>query len=378
MGMAQELLEVQPVNGFHRDVESQSRIPLNGADPDYPHAPAQLARPEAFSRIVSVSRVMNELIDKVARVSTVKVPMLITGETGTGKELLARAVHDASDRRNRQFIPFNCATASRELIESRLFGHQRGSFTGADRNVKGVIREAGGGTLLLDEVGELSLELQPLLLRFLQEGEVHPMGAPKPIKTDVRVIAATNRDPEADVRSGRFRADLYHRLNVFRVHIPPLRDRREDIRPLVEHFLAQRQREIGEQGQRLSDEAWKLMLDYHWPGNAREVENWSHRLAASAVNSEVIGREIALAALRTGICAPPPAAVVIKGNGMIDLDMPLHKAKDKLERLLIERALKVTGGNRIQAATRLKIYRDGLRKMIDRLKIKVDRDDRRK
>src|SRR5262245_41860976 len=229
MGMAQELLEVQPVNGFCRNAESQSRPYLNGAGSDQSHAPRVIRR-ELVSLIVHVSSAMAEIINKIERQRDSEAPTLITGETGTGKELIARVVHDLSPRRERSFIPFNCGGGPRELIASWLFGHQRGSFTGADRNVKGVIREADGGTLLLDEVGDLSLDLQCLLLRPLQEGEVHPLGAPKPIKTDVRVIAATNRDLEVDIQSGRFRDDLYWRLNVSRIHIPPLRERREEDR----------------------------------------------------------------------------------------------------------------------------------------------------
>src|SRR5262245_25807479 len=205
--MAQELSGVQPVNGFHRDVESQSTIRLNGASSHHTHAP-RVTRPEAFSAVVYASRAMAEIVNKIERERDSESPMLITGETGTGKELIARAVHAVSPRREREFTPFNCGGATPELIASELFGHRRGAFTGADRNYKGIIRAANGGTLLLDEIGELPLEAQPRLLRFLQEGEVHPLGAPKPIKTDVRVIAATNRDLEADLRSGRFRDDL--------------------------------------------------------------------------------------------------------------------------------------------------------------------------
>ncbi|MGH9938899.1 MAG: sigma-54 interaction domain-containing protein [Blastocatellia bacterium] len=362
------------VTVFHQDVGSQSTIRSEADRLDR----ARLARLAAFSSLVYASHAMDDLIARIECARKSSAPMLITGETGTGKELLARAVHAISDRCEREFIPFNCATATRELIESRLFGHQRGSFTGADRNLKGVIREAEGGTLLLDEIGELIPDAQPMLLRFLQEGEVHPLGSPKPVKTDVRVIAATNRDLEADVQSGRFRADLYERLNVLRFHIPPLRERREDIRPLVEHFLDLHQRQEGKQGLRLSDEAWAVMFGYDWPGNVRELAGMMLRLVIFAANGEVVGRKRALDAIRAGICALPPAAVVIEGRGMIDLNLPLHEAADELKRLLIEHALKATGGNRIRAAARLKINRDGLRKMINRLKIKVDRDDRRK
>ena len=370
-GMAQELLEVQPVNGFHRDVESQSTSYLNGAGSDHAHAHARPARPKVFSRIVHASSAMAEIANKIERERDSDTTILITGETGTGKELIARVVHDLSPRRECAFIPFNCGGGPRELIASWLFGHQRGSFTGADRNVKGLIREADGGTLLLDEIGDLSLDLQALLLRPLQEGEVHPLGAPKPIKTDVRVIAATNRDLEVDIQSGRFRDDLYWRLNVSRIHIPPLRERREDIPPLIEHFLARRQQETGKQGLRLSDEAWALMFDYHWPGNVRQVKSALYRLVASARNNELIGRESALDAIRTGTSAPPPApAAIILGEEVIDPLLPHYEAKDKLLRFQIEYALKHTSGNLSQAAEELKMSLLGLKKAIKRLGIR--------
>jgi two-component system response regulator AtoC len=375
--MAQGLLEVQPVNGFHRDVEPQSTIRMNGADPDNAHAHAQLTRHEAVSGIIYVSRAMGELITKIERMRGISAPMLITGETGVGKELIARAVHGLSPRYKGEFIPFDCGGVTPELIASELFGHRRGAFTSADRDYDGVIRTANGGTLFLDEIGELPLVEQPKLLRFLQEGEVRPMGEARSLKVDARVIAATNRDLEADIRSGRFRADLYHRLNVFHVHIPPLRERREDIRPLIEHFLDLRQLGMGKQGVQLSDEAWASMLGHDWPGNVRQLAAVAHRLAAFAENGELIGRESALDAIRSGICAPPPTeAAVIGGEDAIDL--PLHEAEDKLKRVLIGRALKGTGGNLLQAAERLKVDRSGLRKMINRLGIEVKRNGDRK
>jgi DNA-binding NtrC family response regulator len=287
--MAREFLEVQPANGFHLDVESESTIRVNGAGPNYDHGPAQLARPEAFSRIVYVSGAMDEVCARIQCARGSEAPMLITGETGTGKDLIARAVHAIGPRHKGEFIPFNCGGRTPELIANELFGHRRGAFTGADRDYIGVIRAANGGTLFLDEIGELPLEAQPNLLRFLQEGEVHTLGEARPIKVNVRVIAATNRDLEADVRAGRFREDLYWRLNVFHIHIPPLRQRSEDVRPLAEHFLLQRQKETGKQGLRLNDEAWAVMLGHSWPGNVREVESWSHWLAASAGNGEASG-----------------------------------------------------------------------------------------
>ena len=370
-GLPQELLEVQPVNGFHQHVKSPSTICLNGAGSDHAHAP-RVTRPEAFSGVVSASRKMCEIITQIKSACCSSAPILITGETGVGKDLIARTAHAISPRCEGEFIPFNCGGIAPELIASELFGHRRGAFTGADRNYKGVIREADGGTLFLDEIGELSLAAQPKLLRFLQEGEVHPLGEARPIKVNARVIAATNRDLEADIRSGRFRDDLYYRLSVFHIHIPPLRERREDIRPLIEHFLDLRQQETGKQRLRLSDEIWDLLLGYHWPGNVREVESWSHRLVALAANGEVVGRENGLAALKTGICSPPPASAIIGDKFLIDANLTHQERMKECERLSIIKDLNEACGNITQAAKSLGMCRNALKNKIKSLEIEIN------
>jgi transcriptional regulator with GAF, ATPase, and Fis domain len=316
---------------------------------------------------------MLELIGDIELARDSRAPMLITGETGTGKELLALAAHVLSARRSREFVAFNCASSNRELIESQLFGHGRGSFTGASADVRGIIREADGGTLLLDEIGELSLDVQPKLLRFLQEGEVHPVGAPKPIKTDVRVIAATNRDLEADVSAGRFRADLFERLNVVRLHIPPLRERREEISLLIEHFMDRCQREEHKQGLRLSNEATELLSGYDWPHNARQLENEVRQLVALSWNDEVIGADRLSLKIRPEDASPSaPAAALIEDKIVIDANLSNGEAKDELQRQLIIHALRKTGGNRRQAAARLQMDRGGLKRAIGRLGIEVE------
>jgi hydrogenase-4 transcriptional activator len=370
-GQAQELLEVQPVNGFHQRVKSPSTIRPNRAGHDHAYAP-RVTRHEAFSGIVCVSHGIGEVINKIERARCSSAPMLITGETGAGKDLIARTVHAISPRCEGEFIPFNCGGMAPELIASELFGHRRGAFTGADRDYKGVIRESHGGTLFLDEIGELPLAAQPKLLRFLQEGEVHPLGEARPIKVKAHVIAATNRDLEEDIRSGRFRADLYYRLSVFHIHIPPLRERREDIRPLVEHFLDLRQQETGKQGLRLSDEAWALLLGYHWPGNVREVESWSHRLAPLAANDEVIGPENTLAALRTGICSPSHASAIAGEKFLIDASLTHQERMKECERLSIIKNLNEAHGNITQAAKSLGMCRNALKNKIKSLGIEIN------
>jgi hydrogenase-4 transcriptional activator len=356
---------------FVKHANSPATIHLNGASPARAQAPS-VTRPETISGIICVSHEMDEVINKIERVRCSSAPMLITGETGSGKDLMARTAHAIGPCREGEFIPFNCGGVAPELIASELFGHRRGAFTGADRDYKGVIREADGGTLFLDEIGELPLAAQPKLLRFLQEGEIHPLGEARPIKVKARVIAATNRDLEADIRSGRFRDDLYYRLSVFHIHIPPLRERREDIRPLVEHFIDLRRQETGKQGLRLSDEAWALLLGYHWPGNVREVESWSHRLVAIAANGEVVGLENVLAALKTGICSPPPASAIIGDRFLIDANLTHQERMKECERLSIIKDLNEACGNITQAAKSLGMCRNALKNKIKSLGIEIN------
>lgn len=339
----------------------------------------RLTATAAFPPFVIASPAMLELFAAIELAREGNASVLITGETGTSKELISRAVHALSARHEREFVTLDCAEVSQGLIESELFGHRRGSFTGAVRDRKGVIREADGGTLFLDEIGELSLETQKKFLRFLQEREVRPVGADRPIKTDVRVIAATNRDPESEVRAGRFRADLYERLNALRLRVPPLRERREDIPLLIEHFLERYQQEQGKQGLRLSDEAWTLLLGYDWPRNVRQLANEIYRLVTMSGSEEVIGAaalspEIGSRSQRQS--APP--AEVVEGRVVIDLGLPLREAMDEMERLFISNALEKTSGNLSRAAAKLQMDRGGLKKAIKRLGIEVERTSDRK
>jgi transcriptional regulator with PAS, ATPase and Fis domain len=215
--------------------------------------------------------------DTVARLKVLAMAdevVLLCGETGTGKELLARAIHLESKRSTGPFIAFNCSSLSRELVESRLFGHHKGAFTGADRQQLGVIRAAHGGTLLLDEIEDLSFEVQGALLRFLQSGEIQPVGASKPANVDVRVIAATNRNLLGEINAGQFRADLYHRLNVTSLHVPPLRARTQDIMVLARHFDSIYSKKYDCPALEFSREEIARLLEYEWPGNVRQLENY--------------------------------------------------------------------------------------------------------
>ena len=226
------------------------------------------------------STAMFDVIDKIYKIRTSDVTVLITGESGTGKELVARHIHGQSARARSIFLPFNCTATPKEIIDSQLFGHRRGAFTGATTNYPGIIKAADGGTLFLDEIGDLSLEVQPKLMRFLQEGEIQPLGETKPARVDVRILAATNTDLERAVEDGRFREDLFHRLNIIRIHVPPLRDRREEIPVLAAHFLDTCCARSGKLGITINQQAIDAMIGYDWPGNIRQLRNEIERVVA--------------------------------------------------------------------------------------------------
>jgi DNA-binding NtrC family response regulator/tetratricopeptide (TPR) repeat protein len=301
---------------------------------------------------------LSKLMAEARRVACTNVNILITGESGTGKEVLARAIHRYSSRTNKPFVPFNCSAIPREMLESQLFGHRRGAFTGADRDNVGVIRAAKDGTLLLDEVGELSPELQPKLLRFLESGEISPLGDPNPLTVDVRIIAATNANLDQLVQEGRFRDDLFYRLNVIRLIVPPLRERRDEIPALAHHFVARAAKEFGKSRVRLAEETVEHLTLYSWPGNVRQLNNELRRVVALADSDSTITPS----ALSKEILRSTPR--VSRGNLDSELAVPLtDKLLPTLSRVeceMIKAALKTSGGKVDAAARALGISRKGL------------------
>lgn len=306
----------------------------------------------------AVSGTMGVVMETVRRVASTTVLVLITGESGTGKEVLARSIHRASPRASKPFVPFNCAAIPRELLESQLFGYRRGAFTGADRDSPGVIRAARDGTLFLDEIGELGLDLQPKLLRFLESSEINPVGDPTPTRIDVRIIAATNANLEDLVQQGKFREDLFYRLNVIRLPIPPLRDRREEIPALVHHFIARAAAEFAKGRMRIAEEAMEHLLLYHWPGNVRQLQNELRRMVALADPDSVL-RPSAIAGhiLRA---TPKAAATDDTPSLAVSLQDKLPPTISRIEREMIKRALQTHDGKVDAVARALGISRKGL------------------
>jgi DNA-binding NtrC family response regulator len=300
---------------------------------------------------------MRELMAFVRKIAPTNVPVLITGESGTGKEVLARAIHKFSSRAKRPFVPLNCTAVPRELLESQLFGHRRGAFTGADRDHLGVIRAAKDGTLFLDEIGELSLELQPKLLRFLESGEISPLGEANPFNVDVRIVAATNANLERLVESGRFREDLYYRLNVICVSIPPLRERRDEIPPLVHHFTAKAAGEFGKGRVRVSEETMEHLTLFPWPGNVRQLQNELRRMVALADVDGMLTPASLARTIRQETASLPTAAIAhITGSPAEKLTPVISR----IEREMILAALRANAGRAEATAKALGISRKGL------------------
>jgi two-component system NtrC family response regulator len=290
--------------------------------------------------LIGKSPAFMNLIKLTETVAPTDAPVLILGQSGTGKELIARKIHSISNRAEKHFISINCAAIPESLFESELFGHKKGSFTGADRDYKGKILEAEGGTIFLDEVGELPMSVQVKLLRFLQESEIQPVGESIPVKVDVRVVAATNQNLKELSEQGKFREDLYYRLNVFPVEVPTLSERKEDIKELAELFASKYGKKIT-----FSDEALKILTSYNWPGNIRELENTVYRICILRGSGEIQPSD-----LPQGICKDMVSC--------LDMNLPDDELNlEELEKSIVIKALNKFGGNKSKAAKYLCIPR---------------------
>ncbi len=314
------------------------------------------ARVDRAGKMVGASRVMTQLREQVAMAAPTNGRVLIRGENGTGKELVARTVHALSRRRNQAFIEVNCAAIPEELIESELFGHVKGAFTGAVADRRGKFEAANGGTIFLDEIGDMSLKTQAKVLRVLQEQITEPVGSTSRIQVDVRVLAATNKDLESEIRSGRFREDLYFRLNVIPIFVPPLRERVEDVPLLVEHFVADLAAEYGRRPKTLDTRAMVRLQAYSWPGNVRELRNVIERVVIMAPGEVITEHDLAFLSNSSLAIAPPE---VPQGPAV-----PLYEARDQFERDYILRQLALQQGNISRTAEVLGVERSNLyRKM---------------
>jgi len=314
---------------------------------------AELARPYRLGNIIGKSPAMQEVFDLIRRVSQSTVSVLITGESGTGKELVARAIHYASPRSDRPFVAVNCAAIPDTLLESELFGYKKGAFTDARTDRQGMFVEADGGTIFLDEIAELSPLLQAKLLRVIQEREVRPLGSNRPERVDVRIIAATNRDLESRLREGRFREDLFYRLNVIQVALPPLRERGQDIMLLAEHFLAASSGRAGKTVRGFTQAAAQAMLAYSWPGNVRELENVIERAVALTEGTEIDVADL------------PPQIRSRRHEDVVEAALVRGMSLADLEREYIGRVLAAEGGNKTRAAQRLGLDRKTLYRKLE-------------
>ncbi|MBI2460430.1 MAG: sigma-54-dependent Fis family transcriptional regulator [Candidatus Rokubacteria bacterium] len=308
-----------------------------------------------FGGLVGKSKPMQEVYTQIEKVAAARGAVLIQGESGTGKELVAKAIHHASPRRSDPFVVIDCGAIPEPLQESELFGHVKGAFTGAIATKRGLFEEAHGGTLFLDEVAELAPSLQAKLLRALQDGEIRRVGDTRVIQVDVRVIAATNRDLDEEVRQGAFREDLYYRLTVFPIRLPPLRERREDIPLLVEHCLGRMAEEADGKPKRLSPDALRVLTSYSWPGNVRELEHVLERAALLSEEEVITERD-----LPPHLTAPQNELAVTLPEDALGLPGTTARIIREVERELIRRALARTANNRTEAARLLGISRRAL------------------
>jgi len=306
----------------------------------------EIRKEHRFEDILAKSARMQEIFRTIAKIADYKTTILVTGESGVGKELVARAIHRRSSRRGGPFVAVNCGAIPENLLESELFGHKKGAFTDAVQDRKGLFEEANDGTLFLDEIGELPLGLQVKLLRVLEDERIRRVGETRDLQVDVRIVAATHRDLMAETKAGRFREDLFYRLNVLHIHSPPLRDRREDIPLLIDHFLSRNNVRLGTSIRGLDTEARRLLYEYSWPGNVRELENTIERAMVLAEGDQIVASDLSE---RIREARDPVQLQLASG------ELSVKKTMRVIEEILIRRALQKTKGNRTRAAEVLEI-----------------------
>ncbi|MFZ0888495.1 MAG: sigma-54 dependent transcriptional regulator [Candidatus Binataceae bacterium] len=309
-----------------------------------------------FENIVGKSDAIERVFRILEKVARTDSSLLITGESGTGKELVARAIHFSSERANGRFLPINCGALPENLLESELFGYKRGAFTGAAQDKIGLLKAADKGTVLFDEIGELPLSLQVKLLRALQERECYPLGSNEPISFDVRVLCATNRDLEKEVKAARFREELLYRINVITVSLPPLRERKDDVALLANHFIRKYEKQLGREGMRFSKDAMRLLMSYWWPGNVRELENTVERAVILAETDVIHSHDL------------PDKLLTASGGGTTHFDTA-GMTLDELEREHIRRVLAKVEGDKVKAAQLLGIHLSTLYRKVQRYRL---------
>lgn len=320
----------------------------------------QVVKRYSFSNIIGQSAKMHQVFDLIEKVAESTAPILITGDSGTGKELVARSIHYNSGRRDQAFVAQNCSAFVETLLESELFGSIKGAFTGANRDKPGLFESADGGTFFLDELGEMSQALQVKLLRVLQDGTFTPVGATKPKQVDVRIVAATNRDLDQMVKDGSFREDLFYRISVINIALPPLRERREDIPLLIEHFLQESSSRSKKPVKRLSPEALKLLVDFNWPGNIRQLQNEIERIVllseGDVIDPQIVSNYIS----KFNQTSDPALSNSSTYESLSQSNQNLKEAMESLERSMILKTLDRCNGNKSEAARELGISRSSL------------------
>jgi DNA-binding NtrC family response regulator len=331
--------------------------------------------------LIAVAPVMQKLLEEVRAIAPFPTTVLVTGETGSGKEMIARAIHQLSPRREKALVALNCAAVPEQLLEDELFGHVKGAFTGAQGGREGRFEQADGGTLFLDEIGDMSLPLQSKLLRVLQEREFEKLGSSRTIKVDVRVVAATSANLSKRIEDGTFRPDLYYRLNVVHLRLPPLRERRGDIRALAEHLLAKFCAATGLPSKTIYEDAWEALVNYRWPGNVRQLQNAVERAAAltgaaTEIHLQDLSEEVREGATTKNTYAPPSAVVLtdeLSPPSIPDEGVNFDAVVTKVERDLLLQSLAKAGGNKMRAAQLLNMKRTTFVEKLKRLQIDTEK-----